>query len=131
MLTAIIVAEVEFNAEGLKPGDYVLATKYSDGDPGDHYCTGFYVGSCNHGGSARHLVADSNGALYRYNGFRRIEAIEADEGNWMVSHFSDFKYFECAEDEFGNDVVVGWSVWDWLSFCRSGRTLTGASTCYC
>jgi hypothetical protein len=23
-------------------GDYVLATKWSDADPGDHWCVGFY-----------------------------------------------------------------------------------------
>ena len=83
-MSTLIVAEVEFDAEGFSPGDYVLATKYDDGDPGDHYCTGFYVGSFRD----RHLVADSNGGLYRYNGFRRIEKIEPDEGNWMWSSTS-------------------------------------------
>jgi len=110
----LIVAAVEYNAEGFEPGDYVVATKYSDGDPGDHYCTGFYVGSF----SDRHLVADSNGGLYRYNGFRRIEKVTPEEGTWMVEHFPDFKFFETKEDEFGEEVRVGWSVWDWLAYRR-------------
>lgn len=115
-MSTLIAAEVEFDAEGFAPGDYVLATKYNDGDPGDHYCTGFYVGSF----GDRHLVADSNGGLYRYNGFRRIEHVTPEEGTWMVEHFKDFSFSKTMEDEFGNDVLVGWSVWDWLNYYRNG-----------
>ena len=118
MSKVLIVASIEFDAEGFEPGDYVLATKYDDGDPGDQYATGFYVGSFANGSSIRHLVADSDGGLYRYNGFRRIEKIKPDEGNWMVAHFPDFTYFETTEDEHGEEVQVGWSVWDWLAYCR-------------
>ena len=117
-MSTLIAAEVEFDAEGFEPGDYVLATKWDDGDPGDHYCIGFYVGSFGY----RHLVADSNGALYRYNGFRRIEKVSPEEGTWMVCHFKDFKCFETKENEFGDEVCVGWSVWDWLQHCRTTLT---------
>ena len=120
-MNTLIVAEVEFDAEGFTPGDYVLATKYNDGDPGDHYCTGFYVGSFRD----RHLVADSNGRLYRYNGFRRIEKVTPEEGTWMVEHFKDFKFFENGVDEFGEEVgPIGWSVWDWLAHYRHSSIAT-------
>ena len=103
----------------MNKGDYVLATKYSDGDAGDSYCVGFYDGSFDHFGQTRHLVVDSEGKQFRHNGHRRCEPITADEGRWLIEHFSDFKMFETATDEHGEDVVVGWSLWDWLAYRRS------------
>jgi len=69
-------------------GDYVLATKYSDGDPGDQFCIGFYAGRFDHYGQTRHLVDDAQGKPFRHNGFRRVAKISARRGEWMVKHLS-------------------------------------------
>lgn len=67
----------------LQKGDYVLATKWSDGDPRDHFYVGFYKESYNEG--LRHLIVDENDNLVRGNGFRRVEAITAEEGKALVA----------------------------------------------
>jgi len=61
-------------------GEYVLATKYSDGDPGDPWALGFYAGVTERG---RHLVKDSNGDQIRAGGFRRVGRIEQEVGTWL------------------------------------------------
>lgn len=61
--------------------DYVLATKYHDGDPGDAWAVGFYAGSR----GDRHLVVDSNGMQLRHSGYRRIGRITAEYGAWLLS----------------------------------------------
>jgi len=61
-------------------GDYVLATKYTDGDPGDAWALGFYDGV--RGG--RHYVKDSQGRQIRGNGYRRVAAIRPDVGRWLM-----------------------------------------------
>jgi hypothetical protein len=69
----------------LKPiniGDYVLATKYSDGDPGDAWALGFYDGVRDEQG--RHYVKDASGKQIRGNGFRRVGRIRADVGRWLL-----------------------------------------------
>lgn len=58
-------------------GDYVLATKYEDGDPCDHFYVGFVSGFT---GDGRFLVVDNEGNEQRRNGFRRAEVITAEEG---------------------------------------------------
>lgn len=57
----------------LEFGDYVLATKYGDGDPGDQWCIGFFAGTTPT--SNRFLVVDSDGKSFRHSGFRRCERI--------------------------------------------------------
>ena len=72
----------------LKKGDYVLATKYSDGDPCDHFCVGFFDGMLkdNYGNETeRYIVIDSDGARFRHSGFRRCERISKDVGDTLVS----------------------------------------------
>lgn len=64
-------------------GDYVLATKYHDGDPGDHWAIGFYAGTTSHE-QKRFLVKDHAGQLFRANGFRRIAKISKARGEWML-----------------------------------------------
>jgi hypothetical protein len=83
-------------------GDYVVATKYSDGDPGDQFCIGFYNGSYDHYGQTRHLVVDGDGNNFRHNGFRRVARVGAKRGTWMVEHLT---LIEAAKDRF--------SVWHW------------------
>lgn len=64
-----------------KIGDYVLATKWSDGDPCDHFCVGFFAGK----DRDRYKVVDSDGNLFRANGFRRCETITQAEGESILS----------------------------------------------
>lgn len=103
----------------VEKGDYVLATKYSDGDPGDQYAVGFYDGILPKIGGDRYLVVDSQGRQFRGNGFRRVEPITPAEGRWLIAHFHEFEFFRTEEDENGDSKVVGKSVWDWLAQCRS------------
>jgi hypothetical protein len=62
-------------------GDYVLATKYDDGDPCDHFCVGFVSEIMRNG---RYMIVDNDGNNQRFNGFRRAEKITDDEGRRLV-----------------------------------------------
>lgn len=68
----------------MQNGDYVLATKYSDGDPCDHFVVGFLSGITHH---KRFLVVDNDGKQFRANGFRRAELISDEEGAALVEMF--------------------------------------------
>jgi hypothetical protein len=48
----------------MKQGEYVLATKYSDGHPQDQWCVGYYAEAY----GDRHIVADGNGLPFRASG---------------------------------------------------------------
>jgi hypothetical protein len=72
-------------------GDYVLATKYSDGDPGDPWALGFYAGELDMGNdrcdirvASRYMVKDSEGNNIRGNGYRRVARIRKDVGHWLL-----------------------------------------------
>jgi hypothetical protein len=74
-----------------KIGDYVLATKYHDGDPGDPWALGFYAGVLKWTEidgiatpSDRHLVKDGAGQIIRPGGYRRVARVRGDVGNWML-----------------------------------------------
>lgn len=69
-------------------GDYVLATKFSDGDPQDHWCVGFY----DQPDRDRHLVVDAEGKQFRANGFRRVKIISKQRGQWILDHAEDFAF---------------------------------------
>lgn len=74
---------MEEQAIDLPPiGAYVLATKYSDGDPGDAWALGFYDGVRDDQG--RHYVKNSKGEQIRGNGYRRVRAIRPDVGRWLL-----------------------------------------------
>jgi len=73
------------NAPNLQKGDYVLATKYVDGDPQDHWAVGFYESLTAHE-PPRHNIVDSNGKLFRGNGFRRVKKISAERGEWLLQN---------------------------------------------
>lgn len=75
----------------IQVGDYVLATKYEDGDPGDEYAIGFYAGSYQNGSSTRHLVNNDKGQPFRANGFRRVAKISKARGEWLITHFFEFE----------------------------------------
>lgn len=68
----------------LNAGDYVLATKYSDGDPCDHFCVGFFAGML----GDRYLVQDECGKSFRPGGFRRAERISSRVGDILVKAFA-------------------------------------------
>lgn len=70
----------------LEVGDYVVATKYHDGDPGDHFAVGFIAAAV--GLPDRHLVVDSVGQPFRANGFRRARRITAETGATLVAMIS-------------------------------------------
>lgn len=71
-------------------GDYVLATKYTDGDPMDHFCVGFFSGMLvDRTGipTERYLVANGRGVTLRASGFRRCERIQKKTGKILVDAF--------------------------------------------
>lgn len=90
------------NMINIQKGDYVIATKYKDGDPGDQFCIGFYAGSYDSYGQTRHLVVDSEGVNFRHNGFRRVAKVSHERGSWMVRNL---KLIEELKNRF--------SVWHW------------------
>lgn len=67
----------------VQKGDYVLATKYADGDPQDQWCIGFYHGKSSKG---RHYVVDEHGNNFRSNGFRRVAKISRKRGEFILAH---------------------------------------------
>jgi len=69
----------------LKQGDYVVATKYSDGDPGDHFCVGFFRDMTAHD-EPRYNIVNSDGELFRGNGFRRAQKISKEVGEMIISN---------------------------------------------
>jgi hypothetical protein len=73
----------------LKRGDYVLATKWSDGDPQDPWCVGFYDGY--NEAWQRHHVVDGAGKSFRAGGFRRAKRISGARGAWLLNHRADIE----------------------------------------
>lgn len=65
----------------MKTGDYVLATKYSDGDPNDQWAVGFYVEQR----GIRHWVEDGSGHTFRPSGFRHVRKITPTEGSFLLT----------------------------------------------
>lgn len=68
-------------------GDYVLATKYRDGDPGDPWCVGFVSAVSTHASfPPRYIVDDGNGECFRRNGFEVARKIKPSVGAWIVAN---------------------------------------------
>lgn len=63
-----------------KIGDYVLATKYSDADPGD----GWAVGFINKIENDRFFVGDDKTISFRFSGYRYCAIINAEVGKWLL-----------------------------------------------
>lgn len=85
--------------------DYILATKYSDGDPQDHWAIGFYAGLTNPAkyiNTPRYDVVDANGNQFRGNGFRRVQKISKERGAWMLKQAKEIE-------------TSGLSVWHFLN----------------
>ena len=68
--------------ETLNKGDYVLATKWHDGDSQDPWYVGFFEEIYNE----RYYVVDSDGNNVRPGGFRRCEKISSDIGRHLVEN---------------------------------------------
>ena len=62
-------------------GDYVLATKWRDGDPCDHFVVGFFREML----GGKYLVEDGREKLFRRNGFSRCERIRGEVGFLLVN----------------------------------------------
>lgn len=90
----------------IEKGDYVLATKYSDGDPGDHWALGFFDSMLPKVSENRYMVIDNEGNQLRGNGFRRIGKISRMRGEWLLRN---------------KEVVEGSriSLWFWHRACLS------------
>lgn len=76
-------------AKRIEKGDYVLATKYGDGNPGDHFCVGFFSHML---AEDRFIVVDDKGVPFRANGFRRVEKISAECGAFIVNNLRTIEY---------------------------------------
>ena len=76
-------------------GDYVLATKYHDGDPQDSWAVGFYDHE-----EGRHYVVDSAGQQMRGNGFRRVSKISEERGALLLRNAREIE-------------LSGRSMWGW------------------
>ena len=96
----------------LKSGDYVLATKYSDGDPCDHFCVGYFREMM----GDRYLVQDANGQLFRAGGFRRCEKISQRVGNALAA------IMPIIGDHSGH------SVWHWRRHVKAMQQLATPTT---
>jgi hypothetical protein len=83
----------------LSKGDYVLATKYEDGDPHDGWCVGFYECPVKH----RHRIINNSGQVIgRWNGFEGVVKISRNAGQWILDHQNEI--------QSGSD-----SLWVWLA----------------
>lgn len=82
----------------MNQGDYVLATKWHDGDPNDHWAVGFFDRMLH---EDRFIVVDSEGLPYRANGFRRVKKITPERGAWLLDHAREIE-------------SSGRSLWGWL-----------------
>lgn len=90
-------------ASSVKKGGYVLATKWRDGDPQDHWCVGFY----DREEEGRHYIVDAVGGQMRANGFRRVAKVSKARGAWLLSHGRSFE-------------GSGRSMWYWVRAAMGG-----------
>ena len=73
-------------------GEYVLATKYSDGDPGDEWAVGFLKARMTCYGRVRYNVADSDGVSFRGNGFRRAQRVSPEIGAAILAYKAEIEW---------------------------------------
>lgn len=100
----------------LKKGDYVFATKYSDGDPGDGWAIGFFDRMLPKIGADRFMVVDNDGHQYRGNGFRRTEVISEEIGELFIPIAKSFDW-----PNWGKPGEV--NLWDHLEKLISNQSL--------
>lgn len=86
----------------IRKGDYVLASKWHDGDSKDPWVVGFYRETVAHPiMDDRFIVVDSNGKSFRPSGFRRMKRITPARGTWLLANAEEIE-------------ASGRSVWGWL-----------------
>ena len=73
-------------ANKAQAGDYVLGTVWGDGDPQDPWAVGWYVSSRIGSGVTKYLIADSDGSLFRTDGFRRVKKISRETGSFLLAN---------------------------------------------
>lgn len=100
----------------LNKGDYVLATKWRDGDPADSWGIGFYDGMRG-GNIVRHYVLDADGQQLRTNGFRRVERISQSEGDLI------FALYKACQKNYVLFRTVVPSLWNLLDSLRQTKLL--------
>ena len=101
--------------KNLKEGDYVMASKYQDGDPHDHFVIGFFDGMLydNKGQPTnRFMVKNSKGVHFRANGFRRCERISQRVGDILVNNINIMEMGSC-------------SVWYWRHHPQQLQAIAG------
>lgn len=83
----------------LKKGDYVLATKWNDGDPYDHWVVGF-LDRVTGDAVPRYMIVDNDGNQMRGNGFSRAKKISQERGDLLL--------------KLGRkNMIVCHSIWHW------------------
>ena len=70
----------------IKIGDYVLATKYEDGDSQEQWCVGFYKELMTDYQPNRHDVVNGDGKSFRGNGFRKVTKISVEVGRYLLDN---------------------------------------------
>src|ERR1700691_121094 len=67
----------------MQKGDYVLAHKWADADPGDHWCVGVY-GEPRAGRRGWHMCDDGHGKPFRGSGFSLGVPLPDGGGAWLI-----------------------------------------------
>lgn len=83
----------------MKHGEYVIATKYSDGSCKDQWCIGYFDRYEN----KRYYVINSEGKQFRSNGFRRCEVIDTNIAKFIIDNIaiiehSNISIWDCIKD---------------------------------
>ena len=80
----------------IKKGDYVLATKWQNGDPKDQWSVGFF----DRMEDKRYYIVDHDNKQLRMNGFRRIAKISQERGAFLIKNINFIEW-------------SGYSLWYW------------------
>ncbi len=89
----------------LNPGDYVLATKWGDGEAWDHWAVGYFTGMS----GERYLIRDAQGNNLRANGFRRAAIITPEIGAYLLENAKELEQ-------------IGTNLWTLLEKLQAGIT---------
>lgn len=87
----------------MKHGDYVIATKYSDGSCKDQWCIGYFDRYEN----KRYYVINSEGNQFRSNGFRRCEVIEPSIAKFIIDNIDKLEHSNISIWNYIEDKSIG------------------------
>jgi hypothetical protein len=90
-------------------GDYVLATKWQDGNSKDHWHVGYFSKE----DQGRYFVNDSNGKCVRPSGFRKCQKIHPAIGAYLIENsdaISSIKLdlWEYIQSHVHNTAIENW-----------------------